>query len=171
MELISMVAFIKEQNEKNQGDYQGKEAEDLLLKLYNEIFNYANLLSQPLTLGMFVPCVDNVPYESYHTYSINNNTICEPYEGLFEIYANTKRSGWKYLDPDKTRYYDAVAYKIAKEKYQQAKENVLFEGFEYSGHSERCFILSYKDMPYWIESNDTIEGLIENFTEPLTLKE
>jgi hypothetical protein len=108
--------------------------------------NYANFLSQPLKLGMFVPCVDNVPLEEPNHYY------------LFE---SDKLSRLDYTVCE-DEYQSFI-------QYQQAKENVLFEGFEYGGHSKECFILEYKDGAYWLNSNDTIEGLIENFTESLTL--
>jgi len=67
--------------------------------------NYANFLSQPLTLGMFVPCVDNVPleepikYKNWNDYNYSGTDI-----------------GFK--DEAECRAYD------------KAKDNVLFEGFE-----------------------------------------
>jgi len=127
MKLISLRDFVLEQSM----------SKETILNRFTKIQNYANFLSQPLTLGMFVPCVDNVPLE-------------EP------NFKNTRNSDLHFL---------------ATETYNKAKENVLFEGFEYNGHSKDCFILEYKDGTYWLNSEDTIEGLIENFTEPLTLTE
>lgn len=96
---------------------------------------YATFLQQPLTLGMFTPCnKEGLPYKTHLAFSHSadiGNFICEPYEGLFEIQANEKSKGWAYLDPERTRYYDKVAYAKAKEDFEQSKECVLFEGFEY----------------------------------------
>jgi hypothetical protein len=104
---------------------------------------HREFISKPLELGQFVPCVDNVPFE------FNKS----PYEDLCDK--------------------ESVCRVISKEeiKYNKAKENVLFEGFQYSGHSKEHFILEYEDGIYWIDSSDTIEGLIDNFIEPLTLTE
>ena len=144
----------------------------------NNCISYANFLKQPLTLGMFIPTDENgVLYESYLTYDGNNNTICEPYEGLFEIDVNSKCKGWKYLDSERTRYYDSVSYEIAKEKFQQAKDRVIFEGFserifetikdnriQYIGCDK--FEYCYRDVGsnIWIVSNNklkTIEDLVK----------
>jgi hypothetical protein len=114
----------------------------------NIVLKYAKLLSQPLTLGIFVPCVDNVPLKEPNHYY------------LFESY---KLSRLDYIVCE-DEYQSFI-------QYQQAKENILFEGFEYGGHSKECFILEYKDGTYWLNSSDKIEGLIDNFTEPLTLTE
>lgn len=84
------------------------------------IDNYANFLKKPLTLGMFIPC------------DLEGSVLDKPYEGLFEIVAGTKRSGWKYLckdHDDDPRYYDNTAYQSALKNYQEAESRVLFKGF------------------------------------------
>jgi len=71
---------------------------------------YANFLSQPLTLSMFLPCVDNVPLE-------------EPIK--YKNWCNYNYSGTDigFKDEAECRAYD------------KAKENVLFEGFELKGNN------------------------------------
>ena len=70
-------------------------------EMYFKIKKYANFLKQPLQLGFFVPCDEN------------GNVLEEPtnYE--------------KRLSNMMTEYNDEVY------TYNQAKEKVLFEGFEY----------------------------------------
>jgi len=104
-------------------------------KITNEIFNYANFLKQPLTLGMFVPC------------SIDGNVLEEPVESIggVELYAK---------------------------EYQQAKQRVLFKGFGYINVLNDRFILTHGGLiKYWIYSDDTIEGLMGNFTYNIELTE
>jgi len=114
---------------------------DTFHDFYLKTTYYANFLSQPLTLGMFVPCVDGVPLEE----PIKNQE--------------------KYYNENKNRYYNDL------ETYNKAKENVLFEGFEYKSHSKGCFVLECKYETYWLYPNDTVEQIIDIFTEPLTLTE
>lgn len=92
MKLISMREFVLEQIEVKQSTSEFKET----------IVNYAKFLSQPLTLGMFVP-VDE-----------EGNVLSEP-----EMYY--RQTGFDEVTPE----YDAKEV----EEYQQAKERVLFEGF------------------------------------------
>jgi hypothetical protein len=65
--LISMVAFIKEQDKLEfvlKGQDYADEWSDFCLSKLDRINDYANFLSQPLTLGMFIPCDENnVPIE------------------------------------------------------------------------------------------------------------
>ena len=66
--------------------------------------NFDYFIEQPLTLGMFVPCDEEGIILSECTY-------------LYDVYKN--------LSNDEKR-----DYKLRCENYQQAKERVLFEGFE-----------------------------------------
>ena len=90
--LISMLAFIKEQNKL----FTEHDNPDTIV--FN-LLNYADFLSKPLELGMFVPCKDGV-------------TLEEPKQ---EDYT-------KHYELTNLRFY-----KSNKEEYQQAKEAVLFE--------------------------------------------
>tara|TARA_R110000765_G_scaffold64983_2_gene126254 strand:- start:1499 stop:1945 length:447 start_codon:yes stop_codon:yes gene_type:complete len=90
--LISMVEFVKIMSNTNGYDCTDNEWISIVVE-------YGNFLSQPLTLGMFVPCVNGVPVE-------------EPYK----MYS----SGLAFSSRKLTK--DGHAYK-------QAKSRVLFEGF------------------------------------------
>jgi len=162
MKLISAVDFVLLE------DRLKEDSDTAIFK----VINYSNFLKQPLQLGFFIPCDENnVAYESYLSYSKNHNTICKPYEGLFEIYANSKCAGWKYLDPERTIYYHSVSYEIAKEKYRQAKERVLFEGFELIKELENVWTFKHKEIEFNIFKDSTIEELQQNFLEPLELSQ
>lgn len=63
MKLQSMTDFVLEISEQttNEGN--------CLFRNFNKIKNYANFLKQPLELEMFIPCVDNEPFN----YTIHGN--------------------------------------------------------------------------------------------------
>ena len=90
MKLSSMTDFVLEQG--------GASVESDLF--YFLCSNYAQFLKQPLTLGMFVPCVDN------------------------EVFNYSKHGG--------------------KEQYKQAKERVLFEGFNQDYIVIPTFLVNFK---------------------------
>ena len=94
--LISMVDFVKSMSKTNGYDYTDNE-------WINVVVSYANFLSQPLTLGMFVPCLDGVVLE-------------EP-------------KGFKGISFTEQMHYDSYEseYQQAKER---VLERVLFEGVE-----------------------------------------
>ncbi|WP_291095515.1 MULTISPECIES: hypothetical protein [unclassified Empedobacter] len=105
MKLISMTDFVLEQTEllyeKNQS------------KLIHRVVNYAQFLKQPSKLGMFVPCDEE------------GNVLEEPTMEKYGYYFSNhqeEQSGWMYEEGE-DEYYKVL------EKYQQAKERVLFEGF------------------------------------------
>lgn len=75
---------------------------------YESIFNYAKFLKQPLTLGMFIPCDEK------------GNVLEIPVN--YEIWL-------KLHNNDVSSEKGTIGFLI-HEEYQQAKENVLFEGFE-----------------------------------------
>lgn len=99
MKLISMTDFVSLNEMINYSDYWFR-----VITL-----NYAKFLSQPLTLGMFIPCVDGVPIE-------------EP------IQTEKNEFGGAFASIEE----QAELYSLM-EQYQQAKEKVLFEGFEING--------------------------------------
>ena len=79
---------------------------------YKDIVSYANFLKKPLKLGYFIPCDENdVPLEKPKNFSPD-----------FEDEFNS-------VDRDSRCY---AWYNDCK-KYQEAKQRVLFEGFEYDG--------------------------------------
>ena len=95
MKLISMTAFVLEQN-KILETY----VNHLRKPLFERCVNYANFLKQPLKLEMFVPCDED------------GDILDEPED--YEL----------RLTNMMTEYNDEVY------RYKQAKEKVLFEGFE-----------------------------------------
>lgn len=56
MKLISMVGFIEWIKFENPENFVKEDFSDGRLGKYNVVYQYANFLKQPLTLGMFVPC-------------------------------------------------------------------------------------------------------------------
>jgi len=102
--LISMVAFVKEQN-KIYGSTPFDDVPNPCHVYIDRCNNYANFLSEPLQLWMFVPTDENnVPLE----------------EPLQEHYT------------DCTEEQNAKDWLYNLEKYQQAKERCYFEGFDYN---------------------------------------
>ncbi|WP_353166399.1 hypothetical protein [Empedobacter brevis] len=103
MKLISMTDFVLEQDNKN-----------TYISFCLKVLKYAQFLKQPLTLGMFVPCDEE------------GNVLEEPTMEKYGYYSSNhqeEQSGWMYEEGE-DKYYEAF------EKHQQAKERVLFEGFE-----------------------------------------
>lgn len=101
---------------------------------FERILKYAHFLKQPLKLEMFVPCDED------------GNVLEEPtnYEVWEEIYLKDKSS--------------IIGFK-KHESYFEAKEKVLFEGFEV----KRNYIMYYDFMymmTYELE-NKNIESIIE----------
>lgn len=110
----------------------------------NIIYKYARFLKQLLNLGMFVPC-DKI-----------GNVLVEP--NPKEIYPTpTAEEEIDFLD--------------CLEQYQQAKEKVLFEGFEIDKNLHLVYrdeisigrFISYKNESKFIfrDSMKTIEDLVE----------
>lgn len=98
MKLISMLEFVLEQEKSIELDPNKSVSEyaQAMVNAHNSSARYAKFLSQPLTLGMFVPC------------DLEGKLLAEP----------------KWSAPDGVKWDDYV------NQYQQAKERVLFEGFE-----------------------------------------
>lgn len=104
MKLISMTEFVLEQD-KQRKDFSRHENQNVLAI----IINYANFLTQPLTLGMFVPCDED------------GNVLKKPERNRY--LASSERWGVSELNPE-------------WKEYDEAKERVLFEGcvLEYDDH-------------------------------------
>lgn len=84
---------------------------------YEMICNYAQFLKQPLTLGMFIAC------------DLEGNVLdFEVYQG-YVIIGSTREA--KKSKIDRGDIYGFFIYDGSK--YQQAKERVLFKGFELHG--------------------------------------
>lgn len=153
--LISMTDFVLEQSKI------GMEVQSLSHQLQNradrfeKIVKYAQFLKQPLTLGMFVPCdADGNVLEDIET---GENLKFHP------------------LTPgdEATEYW--IDYKIRKKEYQEAKERVLFEGFELMpNHLNKTTLIhkEYKNfaIELWAKNckYKTVECLIKNFSPVLT---
>ena len=98
---------------------------------YDKIVRYANFLKQPLTLGMFIPCDEK------------GNVLENPKRKVLEL-------------SDGTCGY--VTNINAFDKYLQAKERVLFEGFELK---DGFIIMSDKQFLDTSKlKNKTVENLI-----------
>lgn len=106
----------------------------LINNFFEKVTKYNDFLKKPLTLSMFVPCDENGNiYVNYHSYQPQSGTVCEPYQGLFEVSKKGKDvellnepQFWK----EDQRYYNKRKYDESFQKYQEAKKRVLFEGFE-----------------------------------------
>lgn len=174
MKLILMTDFVLEQQ-------KATASETPLLKPLKKIFNYANFLKQPLTLGMFVPCdLEGNVYMDYRNYKPQKGTVCEPYQGLFEV--SRKGENVEFLNEpqlwkDDQRYYNKESYDDALKIYQQALDRVLFEGFEIhvlsDGITKRMTSKDGKFSPCWYNneknwylsngvSSMVVEDLIEH---------
>lgn len=137
MKLIGMREFVLENIENNTGKMKiGGAAKSL-----HQINEYAHFLSQPLTLGMFVPC------------DLDGNVLEEP--KCMYIY-NTQR-----FECSSEEMYQC-------RKYNEAKERVLFEGFEYDPVSSMELFMTEKlinehiiDLMFRIINERTIEGAIK----------
>jgi hypothetical protein len=100
MKLISMVDFVLQQEAERKDDELFKEGfySDLNARLLSNGYKYANFLNQPLTLGMFVPCDEE------------GNAMNKPMH-IFSDHPSEEHS---------------VMFQGAMNRYQQAKERVLF---------------------------------------------
>lgn len=124
--LIGMREFVLEQSKIKQSTSEFKET----------ILNYANFLSQPLTLNMFIPCSE---------------------EGVVFEYNKTTQ---EIFSDDNN-----ICRVISKEEsaYLKALEKVLFYGFEVCKRNSKldCIFNSELDLHYslsWMEK-ETIEDL------------
>jgi len=63
---------------------------DTFHDFYLKTTYYANFLSQPLTLGMFVPCVDNVPINK--TYYPTSMSFSDEADKHFKEYSKAKEN-------------------------------------------------------------------------------
>ncbi len=127
-QLISMTSYVLKMHE----NWNNNNTQYMNLSAFHSFcLCYSRFLKTPLELGQFVPCDED----------------------------GTVRS-----EPNKDHIYYRIAKGIAKkyfkdcEKYQQAKERVIFEGFERMDEVLRFLLDEYK----------TIEGLV-NHKRNLTL--
>ena len=139
MELISMTDFVLEQNEKLRKDIHDNYNKLLIPQCCDRIFNYANFLKKPLKLGYFIPCDEE------------GDILEEPtnYE--------------KRLLNMMTGYNDEVY------TYYQAKQRVLFEGFEYDKENDW---VTYNEFARFFVSelqNGKVEDLFKLIKDEITL--
>ena len=104
--LIPMTDFVIKQNYTTTLDTSQIDFYDKELKILSNIRNYAEFLKQPLKLEMFVPCDED------------GNVFGEP-----EIYSQWVRENFNDELENEERINQC-------KDYHQAKEKVLFEGFE-----------------------------------------
>lgn len=117
-------------------DFVIQQRSELMFKeLGKACCKYADFLKRPLKLEMFVPC---------------------DYEGNFWKYPPTKEE-WEWAQKDSADAEQSYKQKVFH--YQQAKNKVLFEGFEIEG-----YYLMYHGFMYSMIcelDNKTIESIID----------
>ena len=129
--LIPMTDYVHSEFDKHLQTLKGYTAFDYMIK----VKNYANLLSTPLTLGMFVPC------------DLEGNVLKDLPKNVWSDFYS------KDLTCEDT--YDECI------KYQQAKERVLFEGhYAETVENEIRVWTSYGWLYFPTEINATIEDVI-----------
>lgn len=116
--LIPLTEFIKQLGETSTFDTEEYDWAMAEIDKLNTIRRYANFLSQPLTLGQFIPCDEE------------GNVFSEP------VKPHT------YASENADEYIAHYRLKVAA--YNAAKERVLFEGVELDYFAYSC-ILSVSD--------------------------
>lgn len=152
MKLISMTDFVLQKANEyfNNGEYPK-------FNFRNLVNNYALFLKLPLTLGMFVPCNEE------------DNVLEEPTMEKYGYYFSNhqeEQSGWMYEEGE-DEYYKVL------EKYQQAKERVLFKNVTIIKASQNSFniyikkeiSLVYDDNCKSFRAAHSIEDLANSFNK------
>ena len=146
MELKSMTDFVLEQNEKLRKDIHDNYNKLLIPQCCDRIFNYANFLKKPLKLGYFIACDENdVPLEVPKHYDLWNK------HGSF------------------TQYGESIVPECSK--FNEAKQRVLFEGFEYDKENDW---VTYNEFARFFVSelqNGKVEDLFKLIKDEITLTE
>ena len=128
-------------------DFVLSKSENIPLVEYNEVneifvdstIKYANFLNQPLNLGMFVPAIE--------------------VGGKWEV----------FTDPNNGYDFDSYNLAEALEQYQQAKDRVLFEGFECVGVGNGFITIIKGNVMFTASDVNIIEDLL-SFEPTLTAK-
>ena len=130
MKLVSMIDFVLNKEQARTEDEYFKEGfySDCNARILSQIFNYATFLNQHLNLGMFVPAIE--------------------VDGKWEVLEKPKES--KYCLGDIHSGY----FRRDLEQYQQAKDKVLFEGFELGNTTTQSYAV-YNDDSRLIFSKDS----------------
>ncbi|MCT4238494.1 hypothetical protein HZP42_19105 [Elizabethkingia anophelis] len=144
--LIPMTDFVINSNEKRMSSnpYNERDYDNDFIRSVNE---YAKFLSQPLTLGMFIPCDE---------------------DGNPWVYPPTNEE-WEWAKKDSTEAEQS--FKQKEYLFNEAKSRVLFEGFEIEQSKSRIgfYLPEYNCIDYSIVQNNfsspskwltTIEDLI-----------
>ena len=141
MKLISMTDFLLEQNEIRKQFDLPKEMDKNNISFAKKVLKYAQFLKQPLTLEMFVPCDED------------GNVLEEP--------INYKT--WEELHFNNGKKEKGTYGFLEHEKYQQAKEKVLFEDFEIATNKEgeKVILGDYTCLKVSDLENGTIEDLVK----------
>jgi hypothetical protein len=138
--LINMTDFVLQESKG------GQQVNSITSQLYHDlrrIKKYANFLKQPLKLEMFVPVDEDGNVLECPIYNTEHSDSC---------YCNSCEK--------ETKRYDEL-YK----KYTQAKEKVLFEGFEIYKHTKDCIIKDNEIIFEWMENRFSHTGTtIESLT-------
>ena len=119
---------------------------------YYNMIQYKNFLNQPLNIGQFVPA-----FFDGGKWVVLEVPSCE--------------GQVKFSDPNspENKAIDK-RYKDSKEQYQQAKDNVIFEGFEvvqtnramYNALTfNSCELIFHTEMGLFFKDNQTIQDLIK----------
>lgn len=139
MKLISMTDFVLEvakEREDYEANYEGSwfySGHD-----FDKCMKYANFLKQPLKLEMFVTC------------DKEGSVLEEPPKQWMEEYKNS-------LEGDFSDWYTACF------NYEQAKEKVLFEGFEINDFKitdKGIMMNSKKWKSVWMIDNRNVEEMV-----------
>lgn len=138
-----MTYFILNESEtKTQGNNDHKLL--FLVESYKKIISYADFLKQSLTLGMFVPCdLDGNVLEDTYSTKPDRDDYFNEYGGNPELYQHNMLH-WR--------------------KYQEAKDRVLFEEFEYKKESKQ---LNNDSKVFLFFNNISCEVYFEGKTEHL----
>lgn len=136
-----MTEFVLEQGNPSNSDSE----------FADKVMAYANFLSQPLEIWMFIPCDED------------GNVLEEPKD-----YADILEQG------SRVYHYDNI---IEARKFQQAKERVLFEGFyvqtNYSEKTKKTYKYVRNKFPHVFSfeqlKNNTIDSLLTSFKEEFQL--
>ena len=134
--LIPMTDFVLKQNYTTTLDMSQRDFYDKELSIFEKIRRYANFLKKPLKLGYFIPCDEN------------DVPLEEP---IFHEPNNESEIG---------------NYQLLRDEFEEAKQRVLFEGFEYDYIGGVNFltlngdIYAFKDFKIKFK-NLTVEFLID----------
>lgn len=141
MKLISMTDFVLLQsNNENLEKHLGNENGHEFMNVWNVIFSYAQFLKQKLELWMFVPCklVDGVWV-----------VLDDP--NILEFKIEWIKYPFKFSEE-------------SKKEYQEAKDRVLFDGFEIARSVKSVIMVSNGIPVHFCNETKEIKEENKNFT-------